>query len=441
MRVRERGASTLEYLGVVIVAVLLIGGLLVGAGGWGTQVRDAMDRAICRVTSEMGGDCGGPGGSGQPISFAPRECTVSTSSETHEGGVNIVFVDLGGGRTGSVQEIQLADGTTRFEVAISGEVEGGVSVNPNIRTGPEGQPGVGAGIEAGISGSRSTTATYHAATLEEAQALLDSRGDGGQLLSESVTWGGEVTFSADAGLAIPVGSVDVDGVGANFDFAGGHSYETITHADGTTTTLTTIAGEVGGGIDSLSGGAELGGERGGAVAITRDANGQITQIQLVQTGQFGGSGHLGGSGSHSNGVGVGGDASFGGDSVTITTTTLQVTDDNRATVEAWMGSADMNYAGIGKPWDVMWGGPADTASNDPFQNLLHQEAEILQVQMDTTTAEQTVGGQWSFGPANMFRLGGEYVHTTVNGELVAAEYFDAPSAGQRPRVVADVCHR
>lgn len=50
----ERGAGTVEYLGVTLVAVVLILGLLVSPAG--TQVGDAFSRAVCSVISQD--DCG-----------------------------------------------------------------------------------------------------------------------------------------------------------------------------------------------------------------------------------------------------------------------------------------------------------------------------------------------------------------------------------------------
>ncbi|MFX0537455.1 hypothetical protein ACQBAT_00435 [Ornithinimicrobium sp. Y1847] len=49
---REAGQGSLEYLGVIIVAVMIVGLLIGAANGWGGSVRDAFQTAIEKVTSK-----------------------------------------------------------------------------------------------------------------------------------------------------------------------------------------------------------------------------------------------------------------------------------------------------------------------------------------------------------------------------------------------------
>lgn len=63
----ERGASTLEYLGMTLVAGIVVVGVAQSPAG--PAVTDGFERAICMVTqqSSCGGTEAGPGGSGEPL--------------------------------------------------------------------------------------------------------------------------------------------------------------------------------------------------------------------------------------------------------------------------------------------------------------------------------------------------------------------------------------
>ena len=42
----DRGQSSVEYLGIVIVAAVLVAVLITAATGWGEQIREAISRTI-----------------------------------------------------------------------------------------------------------------------------------------------------------------------------------------------------------------------------------------------------------------------------------------------------------------------------------------------------------------------------------------------------------
>ncbi|MGD8148808.1 hypothetical protein [Ornithinimicrobium sp. Y1694] len=48
---REAGQGSLEYIGVVIVAVLLVMGIVAAASGWGGEITDAMGRGVSKILS------------------------------------------------------------------------------------------------------------------------------------------------------------------------------------------------------------------------------------------------------------------------------------------------------------------------------------------------------------------------------------------------------
>lgn len=71
-RRRETGAGTLEYVGAIAVAVLLVLGITVHL--WGSDLAGIATRAICRVEAVLGGGSAGCGG---PDTRTPYEQAVS----------------------------------------------------------------------------------------------------------------------------------------------------------------------------------------------------------------------------------------------------------------------------------------------------------------------------------------------------------------------------
>ena len=55
---RERGASSLEYLGAILVGTLVTLGLVVAAPGWGQQITRTASTAVCTVAQHLGGSVG-----------------------------------------------------------------------------------------------------------------------------------------------------------------------------------------------------------------------------------------------------------------------------------------------------------------------------------------------------------------------------------------------
>ncbi|MFX0539993.1 SGNH/GDSL hydrolase family protein [Ornithinimicrobium sp. Y1847] len=74
----ERGASTLEYLGVLVVGVLVVTGLVLAAPGWGGSIAAAADRAICQVTSFVGGS-----GCAQTSISGPHEASDGSTGDPY----------------------------------------------------------------------------------------------------------------------------------------------------------------------------------------------------------------------------------------------------------------------------------------------------------------------------------------------------------------------
>lgn len=450
-RWREQGQGSLEYLGVVIVGVMVLLGLVLVPAA--EPIRNTMSQAVCAVTTK------GPEGSAaceaggaleehiDPYDFEPDSCTSATSGTNHKGEVSIAFIDLGGAHGVKVAEVQNADGSTHYLVTHEGEGEGGVGVGIGGKgKGGEDSPGVEASGDLGISGSYTQGTTYKVDSLEAAQALADDlmgnpfSNHGHEPLTETVTWGGEFEGSLDLGLG--TGGADTGGpadgsgsgedgeggdeLGAGASLTGGHSYATTTNYEtGETTYLTTWSGELSGNADAFEGLNVSGTWKGTtAIAVVRDENGQISSVRFITTEQAGSTLKVGGkpvSASGKEGVDV------------TTTVTLNVNDANRGVVETWLGNSDATYMGV-TPLQTLFWDPTQ-ASSDPMQNLLFNQAQITQVSMANSNESYEIGGEVKWG----LKLGASYTRTDSEGEVVDAQYAGPPSAGRRPWTNLDVC--
>lgn len=82
-RLRERGAGALEWLGVVVVATLVVGILAMASPSFGSQLAGAFERATCAVSSSLGGSisCGTSTPDGDTEApYAEREWTYADAT-------------------------------------------------------------------------------------------------------------------------------------------------------------------------------------------------------------------------------------------------------------------------------------------------------------------------------------------------------------------------
>lgn len=447
---REAGQSTLDYLGVIIVGVVVVLGLVLTPAG--PAIKGTMDQAVCAVTTKGdfgGGDCvaggesGDQGGDGEDgPDYEPDSCTVSTANTTRKVEASIVIIDLGGESGVSIAEIRHADGTVEYRVTNERKGEGGVGVG--IGAGGKGKgggdgddPGAAAKADLGIKGSYTDGNTYKVDTLEEARALQDRLlnnpwADVGEPAAETVTWGGEFNGSVDLGLGTgsggPGGPGDDEGgtnLGGGFGLSGSHSYATTTdYNTGETTYVTSWSGTMSANADAAEGLNYSGSWTGTtSMAIVRDANGQIVRIDLVTKTAAGSTLKIAEKPAAITGK-------PGMDSVR--TIRLPVTDANRGVVDQWLGSTD-NYAGF-TPLSTMFWNPTE-ASTDPMQNLVFNEAQVSQVDMQTGTTGWEVGGEVKWG----IKLGGKIKYSESTGEVVEAVYAGEPADGRRPWMNMEVC--
>ncbi len=165
LRRTERGATPVEYVGMVAVVVLLVLGVVAVIPGVGDGTRAVVDKAFCRI----GAPLGFAGCSNEDLpDYVPTDCTVSSHEGTAGGSVAIIAEVKGesGYKLTRIRERQ-DDGSVQdtFVVRTKGVVGGGYEFT------------LGGGAEAATGGSSASAGASGSAKIE---------GD--------VTWGKEFTF-------------------------------------------------------------------------------------------------------------------------------------------------------------------------------------------------------------------------------------------------------
>lgn len=172
-RARDDGASALELIGVLTVVALLLGATLVGVRA--LDADSQASAAACRIMQAFGqgGGCD-PDGPRDPQDYVPREQCV-LSADGGSAGVRAGVV-LTGGVNGDWLVEQLGDGTYRLTrgAALEGGAQIGIGFDVSVTA--DGHR-YGAGASAGVGGFATFGGgeVHHAATLDEAKAILAAR--------------------------------------------------------------------------------------------------------------------------------------------------------------------------------------------------------------------------------------------------------------------------
>jgi hypothetical protein len=125
---RERGAASVEYAGIIVVAVVLVGSLLVTFSSGGV-VPERLKYLICQALSFGQGGCQDPGTSsaGRVDPHKPTEaCLRSDLTDLREGNLSVMNIGLKSGGTLRVQE--MSDGS----YTVSGQGIGGLGLTPRL---------------------------------------------------------------------------------------------------------------------------------------------------------------------------------------------------------------------------------------------------------------------------------------------------------------------
>lgn len=146
----ERGATALEYIGIIVIAALVVGAVTAGiiSNGGKERIEQALCKAIATIT-QSGASC-----SSEPAKdpYVPDKCLVSSETTKQGGGISIAIVDIK--NEGGLIIKKYSDGSAT--VTATEDLYGGVSTGigakaygPNKGIGAEADAGAGAAIKAG----------------------------------------------------------------------------------------------------------------------------------------------------------------------------------------------------------------------------------------------------------------------------------------------------
>lgn len=474
-RRREAGTATLEYLGALALAAMLVVSV-VGAPaikGAETMVREVICRLITSVSTV--------GANGQPITCAaappgeatdptfdpkPDRCTVTKRTEKVSSVIKIAFIEIG--ENAGFIETTYSDGTVAYTATDGGKVgvTGGFGADLDV-----GKLSAGAMVEFGAGVEFDYGSTWIFKNADEANAMKDqlneylmeqeslrhdsSGGYGIYLWIKGATEPprppdlnvssvkADVNVTGDLGINLPweqkdqsprpSGEKDEDGipglelVKSGIKFGGSNTWTQLTdnrNGDTTWTTNGEVYGEVSGQLGPY--GKNLSGLLGSSLAVTRNKDGKIIRVMITTTrrGQATdstkvGQGNLGGEGKDENGAG----------GATVTTTTLKVTDDDqRAVVDGWLANG-----GIVSPETAF---PDTLVPNDTLQNLMYTNATVSNVEYDNVIDKTGFAAEVKIGLA----FGVDFSLETEDSRAVDATYLGTPgSDGFRPPVEFKEC--
>ncbi|UZN02146.1 hypothetical protein [Cellulomonas sp. S1-8] len=171
----DAGVGTLEYIGIITLAAVLITALLLSVTS--LRAREHVAAAACAIAEAFGqgGGCGtGPDENRDPEDYIPpEECVVSSNGQDDSSSVTVVVTVEGGERW--VIE-QLGDGTYRLTRAREGGIGIGVGVGFDVSVTNDNETyGVGATADASAAIVVGGGESYIAKTPEEAQRILDHK--------------------------------------------------------------------------------------------------------------------------------------------------------------------------------------------------------------------------------------------------------------------------
>lgn len=462
-RSSDRGASTLETLGVVVVAALLVTGVTFSMAAY----PGLLSNALCRFTAAVGlgsGSCepGDPQAE-DPVTdddFRPPVCMLYEESEQYSAEFKVWFFTFGESSGFIVQEF--ADGTVRVTATDGAGIGAGGSVSSSTfdagKLGNGDNAGLDIDLGGGVKFSYGDTWEFDDEDqwLEMKEQLDDYllqqemlKHEGGVWAAKSMGWKEqpkdpevsyvrtelELSLEAALGLRDPTGTKDANGdpefldpnVGLTLEGkAGGAVIVETNHGTGEQSWTYELSASGAAGAQVVVGeGAVEGGVK-GAFTVTRGKDGEVTQLVFQSTREAGVSGGLG-NGTFDE---AGGSSGTSETDSYVTTTTLDVTDANRDLVDTWL--ADRNDAGVALslPFGAM---EPRSPSDDPFLQLLYEEATMSQLTYhnvkDKTEFEAAIKKGWEFG----FAVSAE----NATASLTDAQFLGAPGTDGTRILVPD----
>lgn len=460
----DTGVGTLEYVGILTLAALLITVSVLGVAGLAPYASSTM----CRISAALDGTSGACDTPAVPeasddMDFHPGVCMLAQTSEKYSAEVKIWFIKLSDSSGFIVQEF--SDGTVRATLTDGAGV--GANASLGSKTFDAGKLGDGdnAGVDVSLGGDLkfeygSTWNFDSADQWNSMKGQLDDyliqqqqlKGEGAAGYSiylwltdgwvdapkdPSVTYSKislEAALKASAGARIPGTSKDANGndklidpkLGVNGSLTAGGSVVVMNDKDSGSKSYTyELSGKGTLGGSMIVGHATGEGAVTGAFTTTYDKDGNLAQIAFKSSYEIGGSASLG----NSTFKAANGSLKEGETRSVVTTTKLDVTDENRAMVQEWI---DGNAAGqtFALPFSAM---VPDQPSDDPFMQLMYEQAKLSQV------TYHNVKDSWEFGAA--VKKGWEFGFNISAEEATAtkvdASFLGAPTQDGSRQLVDD----
>lgn len=471
---RQRGASAVEYIGGMVVAALLVAAVVVAMGPAGADIRSAVCRSVATILqTDLGCAAGGEGEAAAPddSDFIPEKCMVHEEGDRYSSVMKIGFVEIG--ENAGFIRTEYSDGTVTMTATDGGSLgaTGGFGADASW-----GSHEAAARIDfgGGVEFDAGSTWTFESA--EQADQFRDQLDDylydqwamthpacamgtcvPRPLLGAepppvpSTSFAGvKVTGDVTADLGIsatgPPGATQVDletqGLAAGINPSS--SWVTTSDTKGTddtsddTTTYVTdmqINTELTGQLTLPTGG--LGTTHGVSLAITKDADGRITEVKVTTLSEVSGSQGEStdpevskgeGKDEKSGGVGASDETTEGDVVVSEVSLTLDPENaEDQQVVTDWLGGTGNHpWPGV-LPLNALDASSADP--NDPFSQLLFQQATSTSMAYDHVSDVQKFGFNLKFGLA----LGADFTMASEESTITEATMLGAPRAdGTRP---------
>ncbi|MFJ3186220.1 hypothetical protein [Streptomyces halstedii] len=490
----DGGATAVEYLGVVVLVVALIGALaLAGLGG---RIGDGIRCALTSLTGGGGCVAGGNGTTTAPrtdADYEPKLCQISNISDTAGGKVKIGWFEWGE-EYGFQQRVSQAstdvngDGTVDendrlVHMTFTDAASAGVNAStPGVKLGNLGKADIDIGGGIRITNGDTWVFTSEAERMRDdieemkmwETSMTHSGGYGGNWYA-ATKWAGKtedierrigdkkisyatigLDMYADGGLAVKAG--DDTALGAKLGGKAVFSPEvTVTKDDvngnesATYTARLELEAEATGNAGPLGGTVGVTSVRTGSLTVTRDQKtGTLVRIDMTQTvedASVSGTVEIGGDngekGADKRGGKGGVTDSSGGTGIGIRTDTLvfgketdQATEGRRAVAEQWLdGSGDSTA-----PFAYMFGDRSPQqrpTGDDPFEQLMFEEGLSSTMRYHGEADAQEFGFEVSLGMSLGLSLSGEHKQET----LTDARFLGAPQGDRRTYLPYSYCAR
>jgi hypothetical protein len=270
----DRGQGTVEYLAVVLLVAVVLGGgaTAAGATGAGADIATAVPREVIRALCIVrGGDC-----------YRDRApCDVASSSKSSSWAVTVAVIKFGHDKTVTVTE--RSDGTfaVTLDTAPVGGLETTTGARAKVSLGKR-SFSAGADVTAGVTASYAHGKTWIVRSRAAATRLTAAIRDDAPLPAVDIE-GHDLNVEASAG-ASAAGVANVSG-GVHPALGGGWQTD---HTSGNTTYFFTagVAGEAGASVRGTDGKVSVSGSDGDRYALTIGADGRWLDFAVLRTGAF-----------------------------------------------------------------------------------------------------------------------------------------------------------